>query len=470
MNIVTGATQHSTTTEPMIGQTATSRFSAFWEMLTNPPLPLTVEERRRVRLTLAMLLIAMPLVYIFAAADLYIRLKVREQANFGPFVIEFTGAIVLTLAYLMGRTRHYEKSMLLLVAVPAAAVILPAPFINLGPTSVYFVSLSVLLASILLSTRTTLIVIGVAFACMIGLIVFHPTTTWNFAQLYDELIFVAAVSALLVVSSSMRSQYLDQINTQVLQLEKSHQAESQARQQAERANQVKSSFLASMSHELRTPLNSIINFTKFLERGMMGEVNEEQKETLSEIVDNSEHLLSLINDVLDMSKIESGSLKLFVEDKVDVNEILQVALSTARSLLDDKPVKLSSSIASDLPKIRADRQRVLQILLNIISNACKFTTEGEIEVKVMPNGEELQFAIRDTGPGIAEEDRAAVFEAFRQTTEGLRQGSGTGLGMPISKSMTEAHGGRLWFDSVVGKGTTFHVALPVKSSKLEVTL
>lgn len=239
-----------------------------------------------------------------------------------------------------------------------------------------------------------------------------------------------------------------------------------ARAQAERSDQVKSAFLASMSHELRTPLNAVINFTRFVLDGDTGPVNEQQAELLTEVVGSAKHLLNLINDVLDMSKIEAGSLNLFVEDDVDLNAIVNSVVTTGRGLLSGKPTRLHTEVESNLPLIRADRQRILQVLLNIMSNACKFTEEGEIRIKTSQKDGEVLISISDTGPGIAPADQAMVFEAFKQTKEGLRQGGGTGLGMPIAKSLAEAHGGRMWLESEYGKGSTFFVALPIKSEML----
>ncbi len=239
-----------------------------------------------------------------------------------------------------------------------------------------------------------------------------------------------------------------------------------ARDEAERASQVKSAFLASMSHELRTPLNAVINFTRFVAKGVMGPVNEQQKEALGKVNDSARHLLNLINDVLDMSKIESGSLNLFVEDTVNVNEIIDEATGSARALLIDKPVTLDVQAEAALPTIIGDRQRLLQVLLNLLSNACKFTDEGTVTLRAQQENGNILFAVADTGPGIAAEDHALVFEAFKQTHSGLQKGGGTGLGLPISKSLVEAHGGRLWFESAPGNGTTFFVSLPVQSSVL----
>lgn len=241
----------------------------------------------------------------------------------------------------------------------------------------------------------------------------------------------------------------------------------QARAQAERSDQVKSAFLASMSHELRTPLNAVINFTQFLIDGDAGPTTAEQNDLLGEVVGSAKHLLDLINDVLDMSKIEAGSLKLFVEDNINLNNILNRVASTGRSLLRDKAsVQLRLETDGLLPRIRGDQQRIFQILLNILSNACKFTEKGDIAVAAKLANDEVILSISDTGPGIAPEDQGVVFEPFKQTNTGLRQGGGTGLGMPIAKNLAEAHGGRLWLESIPGKGTTFFVALPIKSESL----
>ena len=236
--------------------------------------------------------------------------------------------------------------------------------------------------------------------------------------------------------------------------------------EAELASSVKSAFLASMSHELRTPLNSVINFTKFVAKGTVGPVNEEQEQMLNEVIDSAKHLLTLINDVLDMSKIESGTLNLFVEENVDLNPIINSVLSTGRSLIGDKPITLTSSVEPSLPLIRADRQRILQIFLNIMSNACKFTDEGSVKISARQQGDTIEISVHDTGPGIAPDDQPDVFEPFKQTDTGLRQGGGTGLGMPISKNLAEAHGGRMWLESEPGKGATFFVVIPVKSETL----
>jgi len=239
----------------------------------------------------------------------------------------------------------------------------------------------------------------------------------------------------------------------------------EARASAERSNQVKSAFLASMSHELRTPLNAVINFTRFVLDGDTGPINDAQAELLAEVVNSGRHLLNLINDVLDMSKIEAGSLNLFIEDDLDLTEMLNSLEATGRSLLIDKPVTFRTEIAPDLPPIQGDRQRILQILLNIVSNACKFTEEGEIVLRADVHDGEIVMAVTDNGPGIAPEDQEMVFEAFKQTKTGLRQGGGTGLGMPIAKNLAEAHGGRLWLESEPGHGATFSLALPIPAGE-----
>lgn len=235
-----------------------------------------------------------------------------------------------------------------------------------------------------------------------------------------------------------------------------------AKEEAEQANQVKSQFLAAMSHELRTPLNAIINVSQFLERGVMGDINPEQQESLGLVISSGKHLLNLINDVLDISKIESGALKLFIEKDIDLAVELQTILDTAETLLENKPVKLINEIDENLPPITGDRRRVAQIMLNLVSNACKFTEQGSITIQARQQNGHILMSVADTGPGIAPEDQETVFETFRQTQQGLKAGTGTGLGLPISRRLAEAHGGKLWLESQTGQGSTFFVQIPVE--------
>jgi signal transduction histidine kinase len=238
----------------------------------------------------------------------------------------------------------------------------------------------------------------------------------------------------------------------------------EAREQAERADRAKSMFLASVSHELRTPLNAIINLTKFVALGMYGEANDEQKDVLHKVEASGKHLLNLINDVLDISKIEAGSLELFVEEGLKVDEIIEAAVETARGLVLQKPVAISCHVEPGLPVLTGDEQRIRQIILNLLSNACKFTEQGNITVRAARRDGEVVIAVEDTGPGIAAKDHDVIFEVFRQAKSNVRKAEGTGLGLPISRRLAEAHGGRLWVESILGQGATFYVALPIKSS------
>lgn len=235
---------------------------------------------------------------------------------------------------------------------------------------------------------------------------------------------------------------------------------------AEEANRVKSQFLASMSHELRTPLNAILNFTQFVSSGMLGVVNQEQIDILDKVVNSGKHLLSLINDVLDISKIESGALKLFVEEDIDLTHEIKQVVDEGQALIKDKPITMTYEPSADLHPVVGDKRRIRQIVLNLISNACKFTQEGSITVRLSQDADSLVCAVQDTGPGIPAEEFDAIFETFRQSDVGLRQGEGTGLGLPISRRLAEAHGGNLWLESEVGVGSTFYVSIPTRAEKL----
>lgn len=244
-------------------------------------------------------------------------------------------------------------------------------------------------------------------------------------------------------------------------------AEAQeARAASEQANQLKSQFLANMSHELRTPLNSIINFTRILSSGMRGPVNEGQIDYLNRVRQSGQHLLGLINDILDLSKIEAGRMELYKET-LQINELVQSVMATAIGLTKDKPIELCQEIAPSLPPVEADHTRIRQVLLNLLSNAAKFTDEGTITVRVVQQGEELIISVADTGIGIAPEHIASIFEEFRQIEgSSSRRYEGTGLGLAICRRFIEMHGGKIWADSVVGAGSTFSFSLPIVPAAL----
>lgn len=229
---------------------------------------------------------------------------------------------------------------------------------------------------------------------------------------------------------------------------------------------IKSQFLASMSHELRTPLNAVLNFTEFVGMGMLGPVNEKQQDALTKALDSGRHLLALINDVLDMTKIEAGMLKLFVEADIDLTQELSAVIAATKVLLNDKSVEFVQDIDTDLPLVVGDRRRIRQVLLNLLSNAAKFTEEGSIKLSVRKREDEMLFCVLDTGPGIAQEDQADIFEPFKQTETGIRHAGGTGLGLPISKRLVEAHGGKLWVESKPGEGAAFYCTFPIRAAEL----
>ncbi|NJP07208.1 MAG: response regulator [Chloroflexaceae bacterium] len=255
-----------------------------------------------------------------------------------------------------------------------------------------------------------------------------------------------------------------QVAERTAQLNQALKAAEEARHAAEEANTLKTRFIANMSHELRTPLNSIINFTQIIKSGFRGPVTEEQIQYLNRVSASGEHLLGLINDILDLSKIEAGRMELFKEE-LDLGELVESTMSTAIGLTKEKPIELYHEIAPDLPMIQADRTRIRQILLNLLSNAAKFTDEGCITVQVWQEQHELIVSITDTGIGIAPDKLETIFEEFRQADEGsMRSYEGTGLGLSICRRLLQMHGGRIWVESTPGVGSIFFFSLPLHGS------
>jgi PAS domain S-box-containing protein len=237
-----------------------------------------------------------------------------------------------------------------------------------------------------------------------------------------------------------------------------------AKERAETADRLKSAFLATMSHELRTPLNSIIGFTGIVLQEMVGPLNEEQSKQLNMVRSSADHLLSLINDVLDISKIEAGELTV-VEEPIDLKTSIRKVSQTVRPLAEKKDLELMISTSPEIGTIHSDARRVEQVILNLLSNAIKFTEQGRIlfSCRTAPAG--VEFHVTDTGIGISDEDSKKIFKPFQQIDTGLtRKYEGTGLGLAICKKLVERLGGKIWFESEKGRGSTFSFSLPVKRS------
>ncbi len=232
-------------------------------------------------------------------------------------------------------------------------------------------------------------------------------------------------------------------------------------QELETASRHKSDFLATMSHELRTPLNAIIGFSEVLHEQMFGELNERQIAFVEDVLVAGEHLLSLINDVLDLAKIEAGGMELELSE-VAIPDVLRSAVSMHSERASRGGVELSLTTEPEEITISADGRRVRQIVFNLVSNAVKFTpAEGRVDVSARLDDGQVEIAVADTGPGIAPEELETIFVEFKQAMDGKRA-EGTGLGLPLSRKLVELHGGRLWVESTSGNGSAFRFTLPIR--------
>ncbi len=221
-----------------------------------------------------------------------------------------------------------------------------------------------------------------------------------------------------------------------------------------------------MSHELRTPLNAIIGFSEVLQERMVGELTEKQAEYLRDILESGKHLLSLINDILDLSKIEAGRMEL-QPSAFSLGEALRNGITMIRERANRLGIEVRLDLAPDVDLISADERKIKQTIFNLLSNAVKFTPEGgRVEVRAERADGDVRVSVRDTGIGIALEDRERIFEEFQQDgrSEGRPQ-EGTGLGLTLAKKFVELHGGKIWVESAVGKGSTFTFTLPIGAAK-----
>jgi PAS domain S-box-containing protein len=248
---------------------------------------------------------------------------------------------------------------------------------------------------------------------------------------------------------------------------RSYEVSQRAVDELRQLDQIKTQFLANMSHELRTPLNSIIGFSRVILKGIDGPISEQQQQDLTAIYSSGQHLLGLINDILDLAKIEAGKMELAFEE-VNLADTIHGVMSTAAGLVKDKPIRLRAELAPDLPVAHADPMRLRQVLINLLSNAAKFTEEGEIVVRARGQTnsrgvEEVFVSVADSGPGISTTDQAKLFKAFSQVdSTPTRKTGGTGLGLSICKHLIDLHHGTIGVQSTVGMGSSFYFTIPTR--------
>jgi signal transduction histidine kinase len=295
---------------------------------------------------------------------------------------------------------------------------------------------------------------------------FMAAVEWSIDSYYK----VERREAQLYASEKQLQRALHEKNILNSQLQQVNRDVERARIVAEEANRMKSRFVANMSHELRTPLNGIIGLSYILKQEIKGQLNPEQHNYLERVYEAGEHLIKLLNDILDNAKLEAGRVTIQPE-AVQPELIFQEALTMTHVLIGDKPIELIEDLDADLPDVFVDRVRVTQVLLNLLSNAVKFTEHGTITVRASCDAVDRQcgqmmIAIIDTGVGIAPEHQHLIFEEFRQADDSLsRRYGGTGLGLPISRRLVELHGGTLEVTSQIGVGSTFFFTLPIATAE-----
>ncbi|HWO41177.1 MAG TPA: ATP-binding protein [Candidatus Eisenbacteria bacterium] len=333
-------------------------------------------------------------------------------------------------------------------------------------------------ASVAAATRRTQVLLGLFIvASMLLAILLGFVISWSFIlpvrEAHGFVTEVARGNFNAKINVANRDEFgvlADRMNQMSRDLEVLYEKQRAAAQQLESlnrqlrdANKAKSEFLANMSHELRTPMNAILGFVEMMLDDLYGEVPPNLKEPLKDVQLNGKHLLNLINDVLDLSKIEAGRMELSMAE-YSVQDVVDAVGAALRSLALEKGLKFNAGVEPGIPLAYGDGMRITQCLMNLAGNALKFTRQGAVDLWVERQGDRLRFRVSDTGIGIAENEIENVFAEFRQADARIsREFGGTGLGLNITKKIVEMHGGRIWVESRLGKGSTFFFEVPLRS-------
>jgi signal transduction histidine kinase len=337
--------------------------------------------------------------------------------------------------------------------------------------------MDVLRASLAPATRRTLILMGgfvassILLATLLGFAI-----SWSFIlpvrEAHGFLTEVAKGNFEATINVPNRDEFgvlADRMNQMSRELHSLYQNQQEAARELQRLNEqlqeaskAKSEFLANMSHELRTPMNAILGFVEMLLDDIYGDVPANLKEPLTDIQVNGKHLLNLINDVLDLSKIEAGRMELMLAE-YSVQDVVDIIGSSLQSLAADKGVEFTARAEAGIPLAYGDGKRITQCLMNLAGNALKFTRQGRVEVRVAQKGDRLVYRVSDTGIGIPKDQLENVFGQFRQVDAAItREFGGSGLGLSITKKFVEMHGGRIWVESELGQGSTFFFEIPLR--------
>lgn len=427
-----------------------------------------------------------------AVALAYIMLVVSQVYGYYYWVWWLPPAGILLTLYLSGRSyrrNQFRLSTYILVGglILAVSTFMIWPDANYFNREIYLLLPVVAMAGLLITPQAALLAANyAALVTVVATMAIHGVALANLLVLIFPLSMVYSIAAVSWISSSnltttLRWAYDSQARAQQRshelfesqqELQKAYQLLEttnirlgQAEAEARQASEFKTRFITNLSHELRTPLNAIINFSYILAKKKYGDVTSEQRDYLNRIQDAGELLLEIINDLLDLAKIEAGQMDLFIEP-VNLVDVAASTLNTTAGLLTDKPVQLRQEVSPDLPLINADGMRVRQIFLNLLGNAAKYTDSGSITLRLqLKDSDTVKISVIDTGIGIKEQDFDRIFEEFQQTEEAfaLRK-TGTGLGLPISRKFAQLHGGQLWVESNYRQGASFHLLLPINAN------